>query len=62
MKTIDFLKKDLSNHNISNDELIDDLITIHLENMKDTVDLLIKNEMMKTIVELVKLRIDNVTI
>lgn len=62
MKTIDFLTKDLSNHNISNDELIDDLIKIQLENMKDTVDLLIKNEMMKTIVELVKLRIDNVTI
>lgn len=56
MKTIDFLTKDLSNHNISNDELIDDLIKIQLENIKDTVDLLIKNEMMKTIIELVKLR------
>lgn len=56
MNTIDFLTKDLSNHNISNDELIDDLITIQLEKMKDTVDSLIRNEMMKTIVELVKLK------
>lgn len=56
MNTINFLTKKLSNHDISNDELIDDLITIQLEKMKDTVDSLIRNEMMKTIVELVKLK------
>lgn len=56
MNTINFLTKKLSNHDISNNELIDDLITIQLEKMKDTVDSLIRNEMMKTIVELVKLK------
>lgn len=62
MRTIDFLTRKLSNHEVQTDNLIDYLIEIQLENMENVADSNTKNEMMKTIVELVKLRIDNVTI
>ena len=57
MSTIDFLTRKLSNHEVQTDNLIDYLIEIQLENMENVADSNTKNEMMKTIVELVKLKL-----
>lgn len=62
MSTIEVLTKKLSNHEVPTDNLIDYLIEIQLENMENAADSNTKNEMMKIILELLKLRIDNIPI